>query len=348
MKNYFALLFALFLLYGCGGSNEKKQELIPYELHGEAQGTTFTVKYLSKDSLDLSREVMDILVNIDQELSLWVDSSELCKFNRQSLSTRYIDSSSIYFPSVFKLSKEVFQRTNGAFNPAVMPLVKYWGFARKSEHPEQIDSLKIDSLMQHISFNMVQLVGAGFVYAVADFDLQLDFNAVAQGYSVDVIAELLTKNNIEHYMVEIGGEVVAKGKNAQGEWWTIGIDKPKDNNTDRELQAVVQLENRALATSGNYRKFYEKDGIKYSHTIDPSTGYPVQHTLLSASVFASDCGTADAYATAFMVMGVEKTKEFLKENPDLKLDVYLIFSDEKGEFKTWISEGIKGKIDEEN
>ena len=147
-------------------------------------------------------------------------------------------------------------------------------------------------------------------------------------------------------MIEVGGEVRAKGKNHNNQFWKLGIDKPTDVNSGHDLQAIITVKNRSLATSGNYRKFYEKDGMRYSHTIDPRTGYPVQHSLLSASVLANECAYADAYATAFMVMGLDKSKEFLKAHPELKLDAYLIYSDEKGEFKTWSSSGIKGMLDE--
>jgi thiamine biosynthesis lipoprotein len=155
--------------------------------------------------------------------------------------------------------------------------------------------------------------------------LQLDFNAIAQGYSVDVLADFLEKKGIENYMIEIGGELRCKGKNSKGNYWNIGIDKPIENLQKREMQTIVPLKNKAMATSGNYRKFYEKDGVKYSHTIDPKTGWPVKHQLLSATVIADDAMTADAFATVFMVMGKDKAIEFLEIHKNLNLQVYLIF-----------------------
>lgn len=345
MKNSFLFFCLSLLLFSCGNGGDESK-LIPHELKGEAQGTTFTIKYLAKDSLDLTQEVMDMLVRIDQELSLWVDSSVISKFNAQRSTDRSIDSSANYFIEVFRRSQDVFALTDGAFNPAVMPLVRYWGFAKKAETPEVIDSLKVDSLRRHNGFIKVVMAGEGYSYFTPDENLQIDFNAIAQGYSVDLICELLDEKGLENYLVEIGGEVRCKGVNAEGLVWTIGIDRPTDHNSNRELQATVVLNNRALATSGNYRKFYMRNGIKYAHTIDPETGYPVQHTLLSASVFAPDCASADAYATAFMVMGLEKTQAFLAMHPELKLDAYLIYSDEKGGYRTWESEGLKKDLEE--
>jgi thiamine biosynthesis lipoprotein len=173
--------------------------------------------------------------------------------------------------------------------------------------------------------------------------IMLDMNAIAQGYAVDVLAEFLERENIENYLVEIGGEVRTRGQNRFGLDWRIGIDKPIDGLQvpGVAMQAIVQMSGRSLATSGNYRRFYEKDGIKYSHTIDPVTGYPVQHGLLSATVVAGDCMHADAYATAFMVMGYEKARSFLEEHPSL--DAYFIYNDEKGDYNVWYTAGM-GKM----
>ncbi len=176
--------------------------------------------------------------------------------------------------------------------------------------------------------------------------IKFDSNAIAQGQSVDVVADFLKQRGIVNYMVEIGGEVKAEGKNAKSKLWRIGVDKPIDDPdaTNRELKAVIALENKALATSGNYRKFYIRDGVKYSHTIDPKTGYPVNHSLLSVTVVASDCTSADGYATAFMVMGFDKTVKFLASHPELT--AYLIADDSEGGYIEFISEGLKKYIEE--
>lgn len=346
MKNLFYFSIA-FLFFSCGNTaKEKNSEKIVMELTGHAQGTTFMIKYISADSADVSKEVQRIFDEMDRQLSTYVENSVINEFNKTESTYRGLGFNDNSFANVFRQSKIIHDITEGAFNPAVMPLVKYWGFSAEALVPDKIDSMKVDSLLQYISFDSCRLVPSRKPAVECSKFTRLDFNGIAQGYTVDLICEMLEKKNIDNYMVEIGGEVRAKGKNAEGKNWQIGIDKPVENNNDHQLQAIISLENRALATSGNYRKFYVKDGTKYSHTIDPKTGFPVQHNLLSASVLAPDCASADAFATAFMVMGVEKTKEFLAAHPELKLDAYLIYSDEKGNFKTWASEGIRKLVDE--
>jgi thiamine biosynthesis lipoprotein len=175
----------------------------------------------------------------------------------------------------------------------------------------------------------------------------LDASAIAKGFACDLVGEYLKKQGCKNYMVEIGGEVVAKGKNAKGNYWSIGISKPDDNNffTEQKLKAIVELKERALATSGNYRNFYVEDGVKYAHTIDPKTGYPVQHSLLSTTVLAEDCMTADAFATAFMVSGLEKSIAIAEAGHGI--GVYFIYSDDEGNFKTYISPGFKKMLKKE-
>ena len=347
MRNSVLYFLVTCFFISCGGNKkENTSEKIEYELTGNAQGTTFMVKYLADDSVDVSADIKQILDEMDQQLSTYIDSSVISVFNASDDTLRELKTTDTLFWYVFSKSKEVYEKSEGAFNPAVMPLVKYWGFSREEMIPDKIDSAKVDSLMQFIDFSVCSLKIIRPLGVRIRPGMKLDFNGIAQGYTVDLFCEMLEKKNIHNYMVEIGGEVRAKGKNKQGKTWSIGIDKPIDHNEEHKLQAIIPLENRALATSGNYRRFYVKDGVKYSHTINPHSGFPVQHNLLSASVFADDCATADGYATVFMVYGVEKTKAFLAENPDLKLDVYLIYSDEKGNFKTWASEGIRKLVDE--
>ncbi|NOR34396.1 MAG: FAD:protein FMN transferase, partial [Bacteroidales bacterium] len=214
----------------------------------------------------------------------------------------------------------------GAFDITVAPVVNAWGFGFTER--SRVDSALIDSLLQFVGMSKVSLRENKLVREREG--MMLDMNAIAQGYAVDVLAGFFDAENIENYLVEIGGEVRCSGKNRFGLDWRIGIDKPIDGLQlpGVQMQAIVQISGRSLATSGNYRRFYEEDGIKYSHTIDPSTGYPVQHGLLSATVVASDCMRADAYATAFMVMGYEKARRFLEKHT--YLDAYLIFNDEMG------------------
>jgi FAD:protein FMN transferase len=232
--------------------------------------------------------------------------------------------------------------TDGTFDITVGPLVKAWGFG-PDEH-KNFSEAKRDSLIKLVGMGKVSLINGHVVKS--DPGICLDVNAIAQGYSVDVICAFFDNLGIKNYLIEIGGEVRAKGTKA-GALWRIGIDKPEDNNMSpgEELQAVIRISDKALATSGNYRKFYIEDGVKYSHTIDPRTGYPARNKLLSASIMADDCAMADGIATACMVMGKEGAIEFIRKNP--QLSGYLVFSDDNGNFRTWMSENMKGFISEE-
>ena len=235
-----------------------------------------------------------------------------------------------HFVKVFEAFQAVADSTAGKFDCTLAPIINAWGFGFTEK--ERIDSTKIAVLLQKVGYQKVRLKGDTLLNNPEL--VQLDFNALAQGYTVDVIAAYLDSLNLKNYMVEVGGELKAKGKNANGKNWRIGIDKPSPEiDSKSRFQTVVVLPNKALATSGNYRKFYIKDGEKYAHTIDPETGYPVRHKLLSVTVVTDDCMLADAYATAFMVMGTKKTKEYLATHPEL--DAYLIFTNRKGKWESW-------------
>lgn len=231
--------------------------------------------------------------------------------------------------------------TDGAFDITVGPLVRAWGFGPDAH--KSFTEAKRDSLMKLVGISKVSLIKGKLIKS--DPHISLDFNAIAQGFSVDIICRFFNNLGIKNYLVEIGGEVRAKGKKG-GNLWRIGIDKPVDNNNSpgRELEAIIKISDKALATSGNYRKFYIEDGVKYSHEIDPKTGYPVKNTLLSASVIANDCTTADGIATACMVFGTEKTIEFLGNHPEF--EAFLVYSDSNGNFKTWTSEKLKSNLTE--
>ena len=235
---------------------------------------------------------------------------------------------------------EISRETKGAFDITIAPLANAWGFGfKKGAFP---DSLMIDSLLQITDYEKVKLENGRVIKQ--DPRIMLSCSAVAKGYSVDVIAQLLDRKGIKNYMVDIGGEVVVKGVNPKNNLWRIGINKPIDDSLSvrQDLQTVLDLTDLGMATSGNYRNFYYKDGKKYAHTIDPRTGYPVLHNILSATVIAEDCMTADALATAFMVMGLEEAETFCKANP--KIDAYFIYSGDNGEFKTYYTEGMKKYI----
>ena len=306
---------------------------------GFAQGTTYSVVFGNDGSLngqELKTDVEKILRDFDLSLSLYVDSSILSRVNRNEEVTP--DS---YFLNAFKKSQEITKITDGAFDITVGPLVKAWGFGPDSH--KYFTESKRDSLLRLIGMEKVKIENGQVVKS--DPGVGLDFNAIAQGYTVDIVCGYFDTMGIKSYLVEIGGEVRVKG-DKQGVLWRVGIDRPSDDNMlpGNDLQAIISLKDRSLATSGNYRKFYVENGIKYSHTIDPRTGYPARNNLLSATIIAGDCATADGIATACMVMGKEKTIEFLDFHPEF--DAFLVFSDESGNYQTWTSENLKRFISE--
>jgi thiamine biosynthesis lipoprotein len=332
MKSIFVSI-CFIILVNC---NQKSNELI--KIAGEAQGTTYHITYLSKDYINYKAGIDSLLKAIDLSLSTYVPVSIISKINRND-TTLIADK---YFTEVFNKAIEVSEKTGGLFDVTVAPVINAWGFGFTKK--AKVDSAMIDSLLEFIGYKMVRLEGKKLVKAKPQ--IMLDFNAIAQGYSVDILASFLESKGIRIYMVELGGEVKAKGKKNNDEYWKIGIDQPNEVSTDeRPLLAIVRLRDKALATSGNYRRYYVENGRKYAHIIHPHTGYPAKHNLLSATVIAEDCMTADAYATAFMVMGLEKSKQFLSANKALKLEVHFIY-DENGIWKTYTSETVKEWIEE--
>ena len=306
---------------------------------GFAQGTTYSMVFENDGRLNLEElksEVEKILHDFDMSLSLYVDSSILSKVNRnENISLDY------YFTEAFRKSLEITEMTDGAFDITVGPVVKAWGFG--PDEQKNFTESKRDSLLRLIGMDKVKIENGRVVKA--NPGMNLDFNAIAQGYSVDVICSYFENKGIKSFLVEIGGEVRVKG-DKQGVLWRVGIDKPSDNNMvpGNDLQAIISLKDRSLATSGNYRKFYIENGIKYSHTVDPRTGYPARNQLLSATIVADECATADGIATACMVIGKEKTLEFLDMHPEF--DAFLVFSDDNGNYQTWATENLKRFITE--
>jgi len=332
MRHITIYTFIIFAIISCSQPNSNY-----INFGGFVQGTTYSITYETLDSAYYKDKIEKILAEFDTSLSTYNNLSLISRINNNE-----ITNTDFYFNTVYNKSEEVFLKTNGAFDITVAPFVNAWGFGFKNK--EEITNAKIDSILEFVGFEKVSLTNSEIIKT--DPRVMLDVNAIAQGYSVDVVANFLESKGIENYLVEIGGEVKTKGLNNKGKEWKIGIDKPIDNNNipGQNLQAIIKLSNKSLATSGNYRKFYEKNGIKYSHTIDPLTGYPVTHSLLSATVIADDCITADAYATAFMVIGLEKSLELLKELPGI--EAYLIFSNENGDYEVKSTEGIKDLINE--
>ncbi|MGL2966774.1 FAD:protein FMN transferase [Flavobacterium sp. XGLA_31] len=324
----------LLLLSGIFSINAQNE---PVKIEGKAQGTTYHITYFDKKNRNLQAEIDELLLKFDLSVSTYNPNSIISKINTNQPYVK-VDK---YFITCFKKAKEVWKNTNGAFDPTVYPLVNAWGFGPGKK--QKIEKVKIDSILAFVGFDLIELKGKKIIKK--DPRVALDFNAFAQGYSVDVVAEFLNSKGITSYIVEIGGEVFARGKKPNGENWKIGIEKPIDNKTsDNPLKAVAKLENLAIATSGNYRRFIVEDGVKYAHHLDPKTGYPTKNNLLSASVFSKECISSDANATGILVMGLEKAQEFLKKHTELQ--AYLIYSDEKGNYRVYETPGIKDLITE--
>ena len=310
------------------------QKNTPYQHDkGMIFGTVYHVTYQNSDNLN--DQIVAELNKVDSSLSM---------FNKQSVITKVNNNQDIevdqMFGDVFTLARTVSADTDGAFDITVAPLVNAWGFGFKSGNMPSRHT--IDSLRTFVGYKRVELHDNRIVKA--DPRVMLDCSAIAKGYGCDVVAELLRRKGIDNFMVEIGGEVVTSGISEKRVPWKIGVTKPSDDSlsVNNELQTVLNITDKAMATSGNYRNFYYKNGKKYAHTIDPATGYPVQHSLLSATVISDRCAKADAYATAFMVMGLEKAKKVLDRHRDLM--AYLIYSDHKGEYKVWFSPSLRDKI----
>lgn len=326
------LCFAFTSWFGC---NENKNNLIKVE--GNAQGTTYHISYLSPGNENYKSGFDSLLKKIDTSFSTYLAVSIISRMNNND-STAVADK---FFTDVFNKSMKISGTSGGLFDVTVAPLVNAWGFGFTKK--ATVDSAMIESLLRITGYKMVRLDAGKLIKQ--NPKMMLDFNAIGQGYSVDVLAAYLESKGIQNYLVELGGELIARGKK-YNETWTVGIDQPSDSATEeRNLQAIIKLNNRALSTSGNYRKFYIENGQKYAHTIDPRTGYPAKQNILSATVLADDCTTADAYATAFMVMGLEKAKQFLAEHKTLNLEVYFIY-DEGGKWKTYSSESLKKQVEE--
>jgi thiamine biosynthesis lipoprotein len=321
-------LLCLILLVSCRHRNEP----VFLKLVGATQGTYYAITYFCDDSINLQPSIDSLLQRFDSTASTYKPNSIISRMNNNDPSARADE----MFSVIFQKSMEVSEKTEGAFDITVGPLVSAWGFGLTNRL--KMDQHIVDSLLPLVGYHKVMLDNGKLIKT--DPRIRIDFNAIAQGYAVDVVAAFLDSKGIQSYLIDIGGEVLARRTKPGGEKWSVAIELPTKNADDqRIIQTVVSLQDRAISTSGSYRKFYEENGIRYSQEIDPSTGYPVKHSTLSVSVLAKDCITADAYATAFMVMGVEKGKEFLKNHPHL--EVYFIYTAPDGSIKTYYTKGFE-------
>lgn len=319
----FLFALAVFMLFYT--PREKVQYL---HRDGFVFGTVYSVTYSNPNNNDLSVHITNALDAVNASLSMFNPESTISKINNN----QYVVLDSLFL-AVWKTGQYVSACTHGAFDMTVAPLVDLWGFGLKNR--EIVTDAEVDSVRQYVGYELVVLEDG--VIHKAYPEMRIDAGAIAKGYACDVVADTLEAYGCTDFCIEIGGELVVKGLNSKGVNWHIAINKPVEDSlcVNSEIQEVVELTNCGMATSGNYRNFYEIDGKKYAHTIDPRTGYPVQHNLLSATIVAPDCMTADAWATACMVAGFEKAQIWIKNRSDLK--GYLIY-EEDGVIKTWKSD----------
>jgi thiamine biosynthesis lipoprotein len=331
MKFIGLALFVLLFLTAC---QPKKREYV--KISGFAQGTTYNITYENSTNEDYSQDIDSILKAFNRSLSIYDSTSVISRINNNDPTVEADD----WFIQVFKKSAEVNASSGGAFDITVGPVCKVWGFGNGPVMKH--DTAYIDSLLQFVGMDKVQLEGRKVIKKYPG--VKLDVNAIAQGYSTDLVCDFFKSKGLKNYLVEIGGEVRGSGTNAKDQFWHIGIDRPKEDNMmpGSDLQAIVEMNNKALSTSGNYRSFFVEKGVKYAHTIDPKTGFPARNTLLSASVVCDDCMTADAYATTFMVLGVEKSKMLLSKLHGI--EVYFVYTNMQGNYEVFFTEGMKAMI----
>lgn len=336
---YGIILSLLLSLMSCSSGPPPVEEV--QIIRGETMGTYYQVSYVGAPHPELQTQIDSLLRAINQEVSTYEPNSLITQFNK---STRGIAlQEAPHLRANLQVAENVFQTTQGAFDATVMPLVNFWGFGYTEERQSStVDSAEVDRIRGFVGFDHIQMKGDSLVKDQPE--VQLDLSACAKGYGVDEVARLLETNDLDRYLVDIGGESHAKGSKPNGAIWRVGINVPDEEATAYEIITAFQLEDRSVATSGNYRNWYEVDGVKYSHTINPQSGFPERTELLSASVFHQQCAVADAYATACMVLGVEKALSLAESKPEL--EIYLIFSRPDGSMETRYTSGLNALFNE--
>lgn len=335
-KAIFFCLSALLLLCSCHRSSD------PIRLQGQAQGTYYNIVYFDSQRRNLQQAVDSLLHQFDLTASLWEETSVIRRVNSGQDSLV-----NLMFADLFQRSLQVSDYTQGAFNCKIGALVNLYGFGFKNR--EDVSDRQVDSLVNMISHDRSTLVGTDSIYLSHKSPaVEFDFNAIAQGYSVDLLAAMFDSLDIHSYLIDVGGEVIAKGVKPNGDLWSVGIERPAESKySAQEVETIIGLKDMSVVTSGNYRKYYERDGVRYSHTINPATGRPVEHSLLSASVVSRQSWYADAMATAFMVMGLEQSLLFIQhhpDNPDIQA-AFFIYNDH-GSYKTYATPAFQKLIKE--
>ena len=328
MRRVFLLILGLVFLVSCG---ELPKKIV---LQGLAQGSYYAVTYFDEENRNFQREIDSIFHAVDLSVNLWVDSSVISKVNRNEAVT--LDS---IFINNFRIAQEAAQLSDGYFDPTISPIVAAWGFSYK--HGDSITPQLIDSLKQLVDYRKIH-IEKGMVVK-ENLEMKLDFNAIAQGYTSDLIAAFLETRGINNYLVDTGGEIMARGSKPNGQPWIVGIEKPAENwDSEQIVQTRIALRDKGLVTSGSTRKYVERNGKRYSHCINPKTGYPVEHSVLSATVLAENSVWADALASICMVMGMEKSLPLIESMDGV--EAYYIFVNENDELETFATEGFQKLI----
>lgn len=331
MKKCLFSILIIFFVSACNSSSDKLREV---SFQGQAQGTYYMVKYYDVEGRNFQSDINKLLKEFDQSLSLWVPASVISEVNKNEAVK--LDK---YFKDSYELSLRIARETNGAFDFTLGPLIEAWGFGFREKI--KLTREKVDSIRDFVGYEKVEIKD-DYLFK-ADERMEINFNAIAQGYSVDLIGTFLDEKGVENYLIDVGGEILTKGLKPGKKKWAVGIQIPtEDEHGAIESQVVIELSNKALVTSGSYRKYYEENGKRYSHIIDPKTGFPVIHNLLSVTVLANSCAEADGYSTAFMIMGLEKAKAFVNKRNDL--EAYFIYDEDgfmKSEYTSGMAELIK-------
>lgn len=331
MKGIFAALLFV-VLWSCYAPSA--QTVV---IDGFAQGTTYHIVAKTDDSTLLQRGIDSVFENINNSLSIYREGSLI-----NNLNNNITDSVDRYFAECVDLARQISIASGGAYDVTIKPLVEAWGFGAKS----RVDEPNIDSLLQFVGYQKIEIKNGRLIKQ--NPNIMVDLNSIAKGYTVDMLGRLLSDRGVEEYLVEVGGEIVTRGKSPKNELWRVGIDRPVDGNFSpgEDLQGIIRITNSGLATSGNYRKFYlNSNGEKIAHIIDPRTGRSAVSNLLSATVIAPTCAMADGYGTMLISMGLEKSIEWLQNNP--QIDAYLIYSDQNGNFATYSTDDFKKMIAEQ-
>lgn len=336
--------------------NERKQDTPVFEIiQGKTMGTTYSINYEKGELLVLKQHIDSILLDINMGVSTYIKESSISRINnagkldtsetgmKESIQLKL--ENNVHFTENFRLSEKYYEETNGFFDPTVMPLVNYWGFGYKDKKAvNQIDSSYIEGLVRKIGMNNWSLlVQNDSIIISKPIDSELDFSAIAKGYAVDYLSSYLAERKIQNFMVEIGGEVYCSGKNKNSEAWSIGLSKPETDARPQDFSAILKLSNSALASSGNYRNYYDENGYVYGHEINPHTGFPEINSLLGVSVKTSTCSEADALATAFMVMGLERSMEWLESNNTI--DVVFFYRTESNSISYYMSPELENSFE---